>query len=73
MEKIRVARLRWVGHVETKTDEYVIMRTWKMEVGGHRKIGRSKRGGVMRRPQIGKMSKKKYHTPLLIPLGCVSL
>ena len=35
-----------------------------MEVGGHRK---------MRRPQIGKMAKKKYRTPLLILLGCVSL
>ncbi len=27
----------------------------------------------MRRPQIGKMSKKKYRTPLMILLGCVSL
>ena len=25
-----------------KTEENVVMRTWKMEVGGHRKIGRPK-------------------------------
>ena len=41
-EKIREARLRWLGHVERKTEEDVVMRTWKMEVGGHRKIGRPK-------------------------------
>ena len=33
---------RWLGHVERKTEEDVVMRTWKMEVGGHRKIGISK-------------------------------
>ena len=32
-EKIREARLRWLGHVERKTEEDVVMRTWKMEVG----------------------------------------
>ena len=28
-EKNREARLRWVGHVEKKTEEDVAMRTWK--------------------------------------------
>ena len=32
VEKIRLARLRWLGHVERKTEEDVAMRTWKMEV-----------------------------------------
>ena len=41
-EKIREVRLRWLGHVERKTEEDVVMRTWKMEVSGHRKIGRPK-------------------------------
>ena len=41
-EKIREARLRWLGHEERKTDEDVVMRTCKMEVCGHRKIGRPK-------------------------------
>ena len=26
--------------MERKTEEDIVMRTWKMEVGGHRKIGR---------------------------------
>ena len=34
-EKIREARLRWLSHVERKTKEDVVMRTWKMVVGGH--------------------------------------
>ena len=42
-EKITEARLRWLGHVERNTDEYVEMTTWKREAGEHRKIGRSKR------------------------------
>ena len=42
-EKIREARLRWFGYVERKIGEDVAMRTWKMEVGGHRKIERPKR------------------------------
>ena len=25
-----------------RKNEYVVMRTWKMEVGGHRKVGRPK-------------------------------
>ena len=41
-EKMIEVRLRWLGHVERKTEEDVVMRTWKMEVGGHRKIGRPK-------------------------------
>ena len=36
------ARLRWLGLVERKTEEDVVIRTWKMEVGVHRKIGRQK-------------------------------
>ena len=40
--KIREAKLRWLGHVERQTEEDVVMRTWTMEVGGHRKIGRPK-------------------------------
>ena len=28
--------------MDRKTEEDVVMRTWKMEVGGHRKIGRPK-------------------------------
>ena len=36
-EKIREARLRWLGHVERKAEEDVAMKTWKIEVGGHRK------------------------------------
>ena len=28
-EKVREARLRWLGHVERKTEEDVVMRTWK--------------------------------------------
>ncbi len=31
-EKIREARLRWLGHVERKTQQDVVMRTWKMEM-----------------------------------------
>ena len=42
-ENIREARLRWLGHVERNTDEDVLMITWKMEAGGHRKIGIPKR------------------------------
>ena len=28
-EKIREARMRWLDHVERKTEEDVVMRTWK--------------------------------------------
>ena len=28
-QKVREARLRWLGHVERKTEEDVVMRTWK--------------------------------------------
>ena len=28
-EKIREARLRWLGHVTRKTEEDVVMRRWK--------------------------------------------
>ena len=41
-EKIREVRLRWLGYVERKTEGDLVMITWKMEVGGHRKIGRPK-------------------------------
>ena len=46
-ETIREARLRWLGHVERKTEEDVVMRTWKMEVSGHQKIGRLNRCGEL--------------------------
>ena len=32
-EKIREGRLRWLGHLERKTEEDIVMRTWKMKVG----------------------------------------
>ena len=38
-EKIREARLKWLGQVERKIEEDIVMRTWKMAVGGHQKIG----------------------------------
>ena len=38
----REARQRLLGHFERKTKEDVVVRTWKMEVGGHRNIGRPK-------------------------------
>ena len=28
-EKVREARLRWLGHVERKSGEDVVVRTWK--------------------------------------------
>ena len=34
-EKIIEVRVRWLGHVERKTEEDVVMRTCKMEVSGH--------------------------------------
>ena len=34
-KKIREAKLRWLGHVDRKTDEDVVMRTCKTEVDGH--------------------------------------
>ena len=30
-EKIRGARLRWLGHVEGKTDEDIVMITWNFD------------------------------------------
>ena len=30
-KKIRDARLRWLGHVERKIEEDVVMRTWEIE------------------------------------------
>ena len=41
-EEIGYVRLRWLGHVDGKKEEDVVMRTWKMEVSGRRKIGRPK-------------------------------
>ena len=41
-KKIREVTLGLLGHVERKIEEYVLIRTWTMEVGGHRKIGRPK-------------------------------
>ena len=37
----------WLGHMGRKTEEYVVMRTWKMEVGGHRHKGRRKRRWIV--------------------------
>ena len=34
-ETIREVRLIWLGHVKGKTQEDVVMRTWKMKVNGH--------------------------------------
>ena len=41
-EKIIEERLRWLGNLERATGEDVVTRTWKMEVGGNRTIGRQK-------------------------------
>ena len=41
-KKIREARLRWSGHLERKTEDEVVMRTWKIEVSGFRMVGRKK-------------------------------
>ena len=40
MTNVSEARLRWLEYVERKTEEDVVMRTRKVEVGGHRKIER---------------------------------
>ena len=39
-ETIREARLTWLSNFETrrKTESYIVMRTWKLEVSGHREI-----------------------------------
>ena len=42
IEKISLAELRFLGHVERNTVEGVVMRTWMMGVGGLRKIGITK-------------------------------
>ena len=39
---IREARLIWLGHVERKTEDNVVVRTWKIKVGGHRNLRRPK-------------------------------
>ena len=44
-EKIREERLIWFGYVERKIGKDVVMRTWKMEMGGHRKIRIPKQRG----------------------------
>ena len=42
-EKIREARLRWLGHEERMTeDDVVIVRTRKKEASGYQNIGRPK-------------------------------
>ena len=41
-QKIREARLRWLGHVERETEENVLPGNENMEVAGYRKIGRPK-------------------------------
>ena len=42
MINIIETRLIWLGHVERMVEEDVVMGTWKLEVDGHRKIGRPK-------------------------------
>ena len=63
-ENIREARLRWLGHVERKTEEDAVMRTWQMEVSGHQKIGRPKLrwSDVMRQIHEGETSKDRRST-----------
>ena len=42
-EEIRETRLRWLGHMERKTEEDVVMGTWKMvDKSGHRHERRPK-------------------------------
>ena len=42
VEKTRVARLRWYGHVRGKDDWYIGRRMLRMELPGKRKRGRQK-------------------------------
>ena len=62
-QKIIEARLRWLGHVDRKTEEDVVIRTWKMEVSGHRMIGRPKLrcSDVIRKDMKEKQGVKKKH------------
>ena len=60
-ENTRESKPRWLGHVERKTEGDVVMSTWNMEVGGHRKIGGPKLrwSDVIRK---GKTSKDRRST-----------
>ena len=59
-EKIREVRLRWLGHVERKTEEDIVTRTSKMEVSGLCKIGRPRlRWGDVMQKETKKKSTKK--------------
>ncbi|MCJ8728463.1 hypothetical protein PDJAM_G00004720 [Pangasius djambal] len=42
-DKVREARLRWVGHVQRREREYIGRRTLDMELPGRRRTGRPKR------------------------------
>ena len=61
-EKLREAILRWLGHVERKIEEDVVMRTRNMEVGGHRKLGRAKLmwSDVIRKDMKESGERRKY-------------
>ena len=37
-ETMREVTLVWLGHVERRTEEDIVMITWTIEVGGHRHI-----------------------------------
>lgn len=40
--KIQESRLRWFGHVERRSENYVGKRVWRLEVPGKRRVGRPK-------------------------------
>ena len=42
---IREAKLRGLGHVKRKSEEEAIMRTRKIEISGHRHVGRPELNG----------------------------
>ena len=72
-EKIREARLIWFGYLERKTGKDVAMRTWKKEVGGHRKIERPKRSWIDAPTPNRENVEEEVSYTFLILLGCVSL
>ena len=55
----QISQIRWLVHVERKTDEDVVMRTWKTGVGKHRNIGKPI---LMLRYVIWKTRSRKYYT-----------
>ena len=69
-KEIREARLRWLGHVERKTEKDVVMRTWKwvenrkgyeLEMNTERRSKRLENveiDNLMHQPQIWRRRKK---------------